>query len=91
MSSQVPTLHTQKNSPPLVPGAGSLRRRQNMNHPGALVQGSSPWIETQQKTLNLSFLEVVQLQLTELTDSQNEKVAGRCVLKKTNRERNTEF
>ena len=24
-----------QNSPPLVPGAGSLRRRQNLNHPGA--------------------------------------------------------
>ena len=24
-----------KNSPPLVPGAGGLRRRQNLNHPGA--------------------------------------------------------
>jgi hypothetical protein len=25
-----------QNSPPLVPGAGSLRRRQNLNHPGAI-------------------------------------------------------
>ena len=36
-SSQVKfLLSTQiQNSPPLVPGAGSLRRRQNLNHPGA--------------------------------------------------------
>ena len=37
VSSQVKfILSTQiQNSPSLVPGAGSLRRRQNMNHPGA--------------------------------------------------------
>ena len=36
-SSQVKfLLSTQiKNSPPLVPGAGGLRRRQDLNHPGA--------------------------------------------------------
>ena len=50
-SSQVPTLHTNTKlppcSPPLVPGAGSLRRRRNLNHPGpwqcnTVVSGRRP-------------------------------------------------